>query len=129
MAETTVENATCENCGVDVRENTQFCYNCGKSFAETAAVLNGGEPVAISDDAKTALDDLAAKLKMEDAAASGDALALAAEERKRARVTAKKPTETIWEETESGPGVFFFAVSLVIFLIVAAVVFITIYWK
>lgn len=33
MAETTLEKATCESCGVDVRENTLFCYNCGTRVA------------------------------------------------------------------------------------------------
>ena len=31
MAETLVEKEICKECGVDVRPNTAFCYNCGKS--------------------------------------------------------------------------------------------------
>jgi len=129
MAETIVERATCENCGADVRENTQFCYNCGKSFTEADIVANGDEPAAMSDDAQTALDDLAAKLKMEDVVDSGDRIALAAAERKRSRIAPKRPKQAVWEENDSGPSWFFFVASLLIFMIVAAVVFITLYWK
>lgn len=33
MAETLVEKRVCGECGVDVRPNTAFCYNCGKSVS------------------------------------------------------------------------------------------------
>lgn len=35
MAETLVEKKVCAECGVDVRPQTSFCYNCGKSVTET----------------------------------------------------------------------------------------------
>ena len=128
MAEATLEKATCENCGADVRENTVFCYNCGKKFAEAANDVNGAETAVMSEEAQTALDDLAARFKIDDAE-SEDKLALAAAERKKARVAPKKPKEVIWEVEDNRTGMFFFIVSLVIFVLVAAVVFITVYWK
>lgn len=33
MAETLVEKRVCGECGADVRPNTAFCYNCGKSVS------------------------------------------------------------------------------------------------
>jgi hypothetical protein len=33
MAETLVEKRVCKECGADVRPNTAFCYNCGKSIS------------------------------------------------------------------------------------------------
>jgi hypothetical protein len=127
MAETMVEKATCEDCGADVRENTVFCYNCGRRFAEVASPSNGRPSEAMSDEAKTALDDLAAKLKI-DEPENVDRLALAAAERKKSRIAPKKAKEDVWEEVEpSTRGVFI--ISLVIFVLVAAVVFITVYWK
>lgn len=126
MAETIVEKATCENCGADVRENTQFCYNCGKSFVEPAA--NGSAPATVADKARAALEDLAAKLKM-DEADNADRLALAAAERKKARVAAKQPKEVVWEEAEGRSGWAFLIISLVIFVVTATVVFFTVYWK
>lgn len=35
MEETLVEKKVCKECGVDVRPDTAFCYNCGKSVTET----------------------------------------------------------------------------------------------
>ncbi len=128
MAETTVEKATCENCGSDVRDNTVFCYNCGKKFEQDGNAFNGTETASISDEAQTALDDLAASLSV-DNAESEDKLALAAAERKKARVAPKKTKEVIWEADDTRSGFGFFIGSLFIFLLVAVVVFITVYWK
>ena len=36
MAETSVTNQTCPTCGVEVRPNTQFCYNCGGAVSPDA---------------------------------------------------------------------------------------------
>lgn len=128
MAETTLEKAVCEKCGVDVRENTSFCYNCGNSFADAAAEANGAETLMMSDDARTALDDLAARFKADDDE-TADRIKLAAAERKKARVKPKRQKEEVWQAGDGRSGRAFFAISLVIFLIVAAVVFITLYWK
>lgn len=35
MEETSVEKRVCKECGVDVRPDTAFCYNCGRSVTET----------------------------------------------------------------------------------------------
>ena len=128
MAEATLEKATCENCGADVRESTQFCYNCGKKFTEAEAATNGTEPTAISDEAKNALDDLAARFNV-DEAESGNKLAIAAAERKKARVAPKKQQEVIWEANETRSGLLLFIISLFLFVVVAIVVLITVYWK
>lgn len=129
MPETAVEKkAICEKCGVDVRENTMFCYNCGHSFTEAAAETNGTESAGISDEAQTALDDLAARLRI-DESESVDRVKLASAERKRARVAPKRPKEEVWEGTEGRSVGALFVISLVIFLLVAAVVFLTVYWK
>lgn len=82
----------------------------------------------MSDETRTALDDLAARFKI-DETESENKLALAAAERKKARVAPKKSKEVIWEADETRSGLFIFFFSLFIFIIVAAVVFITVYWK
>jgi predicted amidophosphoribosyltransferase len=128
MAETTLEKAVCEKCGADVRENTSFCYNCGHSFTEAVKPANGAEQAEMSVETRTALDDLAAKFKIEESE-SNDRLALAAAERKKARVAPKKKKEDVWEGSEGRSGGAFIVISLVIFLIVVAVVFVTVYWK
>ena len=128
MPETTLEKATCEKCGADVRENTLFCYHCGNSFAEAAIEPNSAEPPAVSDEAKMALDDLVAKFRIDDDE-SVDPVKLAAAERKKARVKPKRQREDAWEGTDGRSGSAFFVISFVIFLIVAAIVFVTVYWK
>jgi len=128
MAETALENAVCEKCGAAVRENTLFCYNCGHNFAESRKQTNGDEAGNISDETKAALDDLAARFKIEEPDPE-DKLALAAAERKKARVAPRRNKEDVWTETEGRSGSVLFVISLLIFLMVAAVVFITVYWK
>lgn len=128
MAEVALEKATCEKCGADVRENTLFCYNCGNRFGEAIKQTNGAVPNDMSDETKSALDDLAARFKIEEPESS-DKLALAAAQRKKARVTPKRKKDEVWEGAEGRSGGVFFVISLLIFLMVAAVVFITVYWK
>lgn len=82
----------------------------------------------MSDEAKTPLADLAAKLEPEDTE-RGDKLALAAAKRRKARVAPKKSAAIVWEAGDTRSGLFIFIVSLLMFLLVAAVVFVTVYWK
>jgi len=129
MADTTVEKATCENCGVEAREGTRFCYNCGTPVAEaeTSDAATNGTALAVSTEAQAALDDLAERLKIEEPSAD-DKLAQAAAERKRARVRSRR-SEVIWEPVEGGPGRLFVLVTLLILVMTAAVVMIAVYWK
>jgi hypothetical protein len=128
MAEATLERTSCENCGADVRANTQFCYKCGNKLTDAANEINRSDPASISGDARTALDDLAAKLRTDDGE-SGDKLAIAATKRKKARVVPTKEVATVWEADDTPSAQFIFIVSLLISLLVAAVVFVTVYWK
>jgi hypothetical protein len=43
MAETSVEKNVCRECGVDVRPQTAFCYNCGKPVAQLDEASSQGE--------------------------------------------------------------------------------------
>ena len=143
MAETTLEKAICESCGADVREDTQFCYNCGKPVAEDEPIpqpepdgpvnvpveANGAEPVEeMPDDTKTALDELAEKFKDEDAD-EADKLAAAAAERKKARVRPRKKRAITWQPVNEGPGLVFIAGTLLITVLAAVIVLLTVYWK
>lgn len=42
MAKTLVEKEICKECGADVRPNTAFCYNCGKSVVGEEPETNHG---------------------------------------------------------------------------------------
>lgn len=108
MAEAVLEKEVCDGCGVDVREDTLFCYNCGARVAGDDASVD--EPAA--DDALDAALDAANNGHGIDDA---DKLAAAATERKRARVAHRKVAEYVWEPT-GGEGA---GLTLVIAVIVA----------
>ena len=117
----TIVKAVCETCGVDVRENTQFCYNCGSKL-DVAAPSDTNGTATVDSSTKAALDDLADKLSHVE---SDDKLAKAATERKKARVTHRKRLEYKWEPRDDAPvlplifaGIVAFAVLIVVILLV-----------
>lgn len=126
MAEAILEKAVCEKCEADIRENTLFCYNCGNKFGDVEN--ESSAPAEISNEARTALDDLAARLKASESE-NEDKIKLAAAERRKARVAPKRKKEVVWEATEGRSGGVLFIISLLIFLMVVGVVFVTVYWK
>lgn len=118
-----MEKAVCETCGVDARENTLFCYNCGSKL-EIAAPFEANGTAAVDDKTKAALDDLADKLSHSDS--EEDKLAKAAIKRKKARVTHRKRLEYRWEPRDDSStlslifaaSVAFAALFVVILLVV-----------
>ncbi len=125
MAEAVLEKAICASCGVDVREGTQFCYNCGKpvpnGLDSTAAPTDPSGnadpgPNVIVDD-KNETNDKAEKL------------AAAATERKRSRVGQRKPKKVIWEEPSAASNRIFVLVCLLITVIAGALVFLMVFMK
>ena len=122
MMTETIEKIVCATCGVDIRENTQFCYNCGSKLEVVAPLDTNGAAVVV-DNTKAALDDLADKLSNGDS--EEDKLAKAATERKKARVTHRKRLEYKWEPLDDTPvlplifaGFVGFAVLIVVMLLV-----------
>ena len=101
MPKTKVKKDICEECGVDVRENTAFCYNCGSRVAELpveqAPDTNGAGP-KVDLETQAALKDLAEKFKIDEEA--DNKLARAAAERKKARISQRRSNEYTWEPTE-----------------------------
>lgn len=136
MAEAKVVEAVCEKCGADVRENTAFCYNCGTPVVETEPIVDEPDEILIEesngdypaeDATKSALDDLAERLKLDEEA--DDKLAKAAAERKKARVKQRKPKEFTWESSEDSSGGLLVVVALLISLVAGIVVFLTVFWR
>lgn len=127
MPEAILEKETCENCGVEVRENTLFCYNCGSRVADDATVSNGSGS-NVDAETQAALDDLAARFKI-DETADDDKLAKAAAERRKARVSQRKPKEFVWEPVDESSSRFVMLLAILITVIAAVVVFLTVVWK
>lgn len=115
MAEKTVEKQICQNCGVDVRPNTLFCYNCGSAVSPSAS--NGNKTTAyptVKD--KLLEEERAAESKIsKDKPEKTDLKTAAALRREKAPVQ-KKTVEVVWEEPQSAPNVWFLAVAFLLTL-------------
>ena len=122
MPEVEIQEPVCGKCGVEVRQDTAFCYNCGApvTSAPDLAAANGARPVA---DEKLIPNRETRGAKSEIPAASGETEAdprngstarledrrppspkyeSAAGLRRRSRPPARKPVEVTWEpETDS----------------------------
>jgi hypothetical protein len=135
MSEGILEKAVCEKCGVDVRENTLFCYSCGSRVADDGGggksketgKANGTETEGVAE-TQAALDDLAERLKIDETKDDGK-LAKAAAERKRARVRDRKTAEFVWRPRDDGSNRIVMLFASLITLIAAVVVFLTVFWK
>lgn len=149
-----LEKTVCEKCGVDVRENTYFCYNCGTKIgdsklpARTAGAddpenvevaseraekpddLNG-VPISrkINIKGREALEDLAERIKLDDKPDAGEAIARAAAKRKKSRSAKRKGIEYVWEPVDEPPGRLMMILVGIIVLLSALVVVMTVIWK
>lgn len=124
MVEAVAEKQVCEKCGVDVRENTAFCYNCGANIAES---VSNGAATETGDETKAALNDLAERFKIDEE--EDDRLAKAAAERRKARVSNRKSLKYEWQPTDDSPDFLFVVLTIVIVLIAGLAVLLTAVWK
>lgn len=121
----TAEKTICATCGVDVRENTVYCYNCGSKLDPvTSPEMNGA--VAVDEDSRAALDDLAEKLSH--GSESERQLANAATERRKARVTHRKRNEFAWEPLEDSSISALIFSALVAFMALIVVILLVV-WR
>jgi hypothetical protein len=107
MRDTAVQNENCANCGVEVREGADFCYNCGKAVSAEAVRQTAEHAVeeihrSIGSAAMPAMDipskDSAPepKRKLQSAAAL----------RRKSKSYIAKPVEVEWVEPDSSPKAF-----------------------
>ncbi len=125
MVEAVAEKEVCEECGVDVRENTAFCYSCGASVGEVLA--SNGAASEKSDETKAALDELAERFKID--GEEDDRLAKAAAERRKARVSNRKSLNYEWQPDDDSPNLLFIVLTVVIAVVAALAVVLTAVWK
>ncbi|HTH51537.1 MAG TPA: zinc ribbon domain-containing protein [Pyrinomonadaceae bacterium] len=125
MPEAVVDKEACSKCGAEVRENTAFCYACGNRVA-TEEPVNG--KTEVDANTRAALDDLAEKLSSDEQPEAGDKLAKAAAERKKARVSQRKPKEFVWEPYDETPQGLLLATAAA-FIIAVFVVVVLVVWK
>ncbi len=148
MAETIVENQICNACGVDVREGSLFCYNCGGAVASEIKVekedkkdkasdvwlrenlIENGKNDQITnqseefitlekvDDKPIPKPDIQTEANLKSAAAM----------RRKSATFQKKQVEVVWEENDA-PNASFIVVALILALFAVAVFFLAIYLK
>lgn len=121
MSKTAVETAVCDICGVEVREGSQFCYNCGGSVAKAVEA----EPIPVPDE----------PIVPDDTPANGhprgvnyDPAKRRAEraERRKVRAAGRPPVEIVWEPRTGGSWWFVF--TAVVFLVITLVLVIAAYF-
>lgn len=111
----------CNNCGAEVRPDTDFCYNCGKPVGSGAKMANISEQL-VAEPRDKGLDALEKALEASRSdSGAREKLESAAAERKRSRGGKRRKIEVVWEPTS--PSKSYFVVALVVLVITLAVVF------
>ena len=87
MSETALEISVCNACGADVRDESLFCYNCGKKIKEDVPTV----------EVEPATHEVAM------APTSRPPLRSAAELRKQRRAFNRQPVEVTWEPPSGSP--------------------------
>jgi len=144
MAETTVQQQVCKACGVDVRPNSSFCYNCGSSVSLES---NGNDSVSdvwlresIAGEANKATEKESEIVKpnvvlkeseTEKAAALHEEgkLKSAAAMRQKAKSFQQKQVEIVWEDAENTSNVKFILAVILLLVFAGALVGIAFYLK
>jgi hypothetical protein len=153
MSGSVVKKAICVDCGVDVRQNTYFCYNCGSSVVRqgprkesidsetredagdtsldhtSQALHDISDPVGVEIKSKAALDRLTEQLSNGRVSGDGERRAEAATRRRRSRSVRNKGREFVWEPIHEAPGLLLYLVVGVILFLAAAAILLTVVWK
>jgi len=111
MSETAIQTAVCSGCGADVRDESLFCYSCGKAVREDPI---SDEPKVVSSGALPASSEIVKQ------PGSRPPLRSAASLRKQRRAFNRQPVEVSWEPRTGSPAAF---VVTTIVLCAAALVF------
>lgn len=144
MAETTVQQEVCKACGVDVRPNSLFCYNCGKSVS---VEKNGNDDISdvwlrenIAEDKKETAEKepeivkpniVLKESESEKAAAKHEEgkLKSASAMRQKAKSYQQKQVEIVWEDAESISNTKLVLAAISLLLFAGALVGIAFYLK
>lgn len=144
MAETTVQQEVCKACGVDIRPNSLFCYNCGGSVS---VETNGNTEISdvwlresIAEESGNAEEKESETVKpnvvlkeseSEKAAAMHEegSLKSAAAMRRKAKSFQQKQVEIIWEEAETSSNFKLVLAAILLLVFAGAVVGIAFYLK
>ena len=150
MAETLTENQTCANCGVEVRPNSMFCYNCGSDVAAASPRENGhAAGVNFTPAQETAAQTTKLELPPVEKNKTSEAIekkpeienaknAAAVEEpklksaaamRRQPKSYQQKQVEVVWEEPAGDSLLRLFLVTLLLLVFVGAIIYFGVYSK
>ena len=110
MTETAVESPICDICGAEVRDGSQFCFNCGGSVSKPEDISE--MPVAIPKP-----EPPAGTVEQKSPAANVDHA-----RRRNVRAANRQPLVLVWQQTD-GIRVPFIVGALVLVLIAVALFF------
>ena len=112
-----LEKAECPKCGVDVRPDSTFCYNCGGLVLDDLAVgIDRLKKVDVS-------------APVEKTTTPTPGLRTAREIRRRERVFDRKPKEVVWEPSATGPDTQLIVVTVIIILFTITVILLAFYLR
>jgi len=139
MPDVLVNERTCAACGVGVRPESQYCYNCGE---EIDAAPDSERPIERPDLAADAEKPIlmptfaskdsapVSRVNTVDGAKekSNEPLEPASALRRRTRIMELKPREIVWEPA-GGPNVVLIISTLVLVIFAAVVIALALYYR
>ncbi|MGH7785178.1 MAG: hypothetical protein ACREO5_15225 [Candidatus Binatia bacterium] len=132
MSEVLVEEKVCNACGVGVRSDTQFCYNCGESLTEetSSAVTDAGSEADVIPNitSKDSSPELSSRNGDKTPDVDREPLQSAASLRRKSKSAERKPVEVIWVPA-AGTNVPLIIGTILLVLFSAAVVVLALYYR
>lgn len=120
MVETATEKKVCPKCGVAVRPNTLFCYNCGSAVVGADNAFPTVKDVLLEE-------EMAERLASEKKSSNDAKLTSAASLRKKKDSASSKTVEVVWEEPDSAPNPWFLVVAFLLTIFAAGVFAVMLY--
>ena len=143
MVETAIENRICQTCGAEVRPNTLFCYNCGKSVApeivqDLPRKRDGGDVEFRENNAPGQKNDLGQTESTVLRETIDEPIPILSEEpklksaaamRRQPKSVQPKRVEIIWEEHANAPNGWFILAAILLTLFAFGILYLTAYYK
>jgi hypothetical protein len=144
MPDVRVDEQICSACGVGVRPDTQYCYNCGESLetrnrdvacdASSVQSENGSDeaakPVLIPNiTSKDSVPESGRNRETTTTSAASQPLQSASSLRRGTRGMERKPVEVVWERAGSGSNIMLIVATILLVLFSAAVIGLALYYQ